>query len=192
MKKSKLFLGLAAICALGTIGGAFALTHIDKTTSGDAGAFDQAIYLNWASDSPTATLAAVEGLTNSAAQYRYLTVAPKSTKSVSGTVTLSFTLAASGATNHVNGLTIKIYNTASLANDSNVDDLIAAQNALKVTLDSSHLTGSTTFEVATSSAAHETEAYYAIETSWTGANDTDHPTYTLGGTLTIAQSFAAA
>lgn len=111
---------------------------------------------------------------------------------MAGTVTLNFTLAPTTAEKHLKGLTVKIYKTATLANDDNVATQIAAEGALKVTLDSSHLTGSTTFAVATSSAAHETEAYYAIETSWTGANDTDNPTYTLGGTLTIAQSFAAA
>ena len=44
---------------------------------------------------------------------------------------------------------------------------------------------------AISGAAHETIAYYAIAVNWSGAIDTDNPTYTLDASITISQAFVA-
>ena len=188
--KKKVLIGLMALCLAGSVGGVLALTSNAATQSGTTGAFDQAVYLYWTTDSSTLTLSDVNDLTAGTPKYRYLTVAPKSTKSVSGNVTLTFTLASGGANTHMEGLSIAVYKTESLATDGTVASLIDGVTAAP-TLNKTTLSGTTSFAVTTSSTAHETKAYYAIEVIWTGSNDASHPTYALGANLTIAQSFSA-
>lgn len=190
--KRKVLIGLMALCLAGSVGGVLALTRQQASGTGTTGAFDKAVYLYWGSKQDSVTLGAVENLTANTAQYKYLSVTPESSKTVSGTVTLSFTLAATNATNHLKGLTVSVYETASLADDDHVASLIDGVTPTPV-LDEDHLTGTATFSVtATNNAVNVTNKYYAIKVLWTGANDSAHTTYTLGGTVTIAQSFAAA
>ena len=190
--KSKVLIGLMAICLLGGVGSTLALTRSGAAATGQPGAFDQAVYLYWGHNASSAEITDVEDLQPSVAQYRYLEVSPQSTKSVSGNVTLTFTLAATAGNHHLQGLTISVYKTASLATNETVAGLIDGVTASPV-LNSSALTGSTSFAVATAEEAHETKAYYAIKIDWNGANDSTegHEEYTLSGSLTISQSFAA-
>ena len=188
--KLAVLVGLMALSAAGTVGGALALTRNSATGSGSAGSFDKAIYLYWGSESTTASLDDVNDLSAGDAQYRYLSVTPKSSKSVAGTVTLTFTLASGGANTHMEGLTVNVYKTDALANDSTVEAAISEKVASPV-LTKANLEGTTTFAVSAGEDVHETNAYYAIEVVWTGANDSEHPTYELGASLTISQSFAA-
>ena len=190
--KSKVLIGLMAVCLLGTVGSALALAKNDASATGTPGAFDKAVYLYWGHEATTAEIADVENLQPSTPQYRYLEVSPQSTKTVAGNVTLTFTLAQTAGEHHLQGLTISVYKTESLATDGTVAGLIEGKSAAPV-LNASNLSGQTSFAVAADAAAHETKAYYAIEISWSGANDQTegHEEYTMSGSLTIAQAFGA-
>lgn len=188
--KRTVLVGLMALSLLGGVGGALALTRNAASMGGTEGAYDQAIYLNWDSDSPTKSLAKVDDLVAGTPKWRYLQVTPKSTKTVEGTVTLTFTLRKSTGNYHIKGLTVSVYQTASLATDLTVDDLVDGVDATPV-LNESHLTGDATFDVDKDDNAHETPTYYAIRVFWNGDNDTAHPAYPLGGELNISQAFAA-
>ena len=189
-RKSKVLIGLMALCLVGGVASAVALTRTGATATGQPGAFDKAIYLYWGHNASEAEIDDVEDLQVNVPQYRYLEVSPQSTKSVAGNVTLTFTLAASTGNYHIQGLTVSVYKTASLADDDSVATLINGIVAEPV-LSASALTGTTSFAITADDAAHETKAYYAIAINWNGANDAEHPTYDMSGSLTIAQSFAA-
>ena len=188
--KSKVLVGLMALSLLGGVGSALALTRTGASATGQPGAFDKAIYLYWGHEASSAEVANVQNLQPLVAQYRYLEVSPQSTKTVAGNVTLTFTLAQTAGEHHLQGLTVSVYKTASLATDETVAGLIDGVSAAPV-LTASNLSGTTTFAVEAAENAHETKAYYAIAINWSGANDAEHETYTLSGSLTIAQSFAA-
>ena len=190
--KSKVLIGLMALCLLGGVGSTLALTRSGAAATGTPGAFDKAVYLYWGTEQSSVEIADVENLQPSVAQYRYLEVSPKSTKSVAGNVTLTFALAPTAGNHHLNGLTVSVYKTVSLATDETVAGLIDGVVAAPV-LTAANLSGTTSFAVAASENAHETKAYYAIAVSWDGANDPEegHEAYTLSGSLTIAQSFGA-
>ena len=177
-----------ALCLAGTAGGVFALTRNAATPSVTTGAFDKAVYLYWTTGNSSLSLSNITDLSAGAPQYRYLTVAPQTTKSVTGTVRLDFTLAAE-ASKHMKGLTVSVYETSALATDQTVEGLIDGVTAAPV-LTEANGTGYATFSVASSSTAHETPKYYAIEVVWSGSNDSEHTDYPLGATLTIAQSFS--
>lgn len=188
--KFKFLIGLMAFSLAGTVGGALALTRNSATGTGTPGAYDKAIYLYWGSEQTETSLSDMTNLSANTAQYRYLSVTPKSSKSVTGTVTLTFTLAGAGENTHMEGLTVSVFKTDSLAADSTVAGLIEGKTATPV-LDKTHLSGTATFTVSAGEAVHETNAYYAIQVVWTGAIDQQHPTYELGATVKISQSFAA-
>ena len=190
--KSKVLIGLMAVCLVGTVGSALALTKNGASAIGTPGAFDKAVYLYWGHEATTAEINDVSNLQPGNPQYRYLEVSPQSTKTVAGNVTLTFTLAQTSGNYHLQGLVISVYKTASLATDETVAGLINGVSAAPV-LNASNLTGTTSFAIAAGQEAHETKAYYAIEISWSGANDSTegHEEYTMSGSLSIAQSFAA-
>ena len=189
--KSKVLIGVMALGLLGTVGSALALTRSGASAAGNPGAFDQAIYLNWGTDETTVSISSVENLQPSVAQYRYLEVSPKSTKTVAGNVRLTFTLAASTGDYHIKGLSVSVYRTATLLNDSTVVAGIEGLVASPV-LQEGSLTGTANIAIEAGANAHETKAYYAIAIQWTGTNDSTHPEYTLSGDVTIAQAFIAA
>ena len=189
MKTSKvllLSLGMA-LCVGGGVGAAVAITRQQAGNTG-SGDFDKAISLCWGSKSSTVDLADMTTLSVGVAQYRYLAVTPESSKSVAGNVTLSFTLAPAAATNDIAGITVSVYKTASLATDADVESLISGVTAEPV-LTKAASTGSTSFAVAAGEATHETNAYYAIKVVYDGSQQETGKT--VGGSLTIAQSFAA-
>lgn len=189
--KSKILIGVMACCLVGGAGSALALSRSGVDATGTAGAFDSAVYLYWGHESSSTTIAPVEDLAAGATQYRGLTVSPKSSKSVAGNVQISFTLAATGATNHLKGLTVSVYTIDAAFDEEHVEEQIDEKVASPV-LDEGHLTGSVNLAIATNASVHETVGYYAIAVAWTGANDGEHPTYTLDATLTIAQAFTPA
>lgn len=186
--KNKALVGMMALCLVGGVSSAFALTGKAATATGTA-SLDKAIYLYWDTNSESKTIPACNELTTNVPVYRYLAVTSKSSKSVGGVVTLSFEMAVTSGDYHLNGVTISVYQTESLATDQTVDDLIDNVVAAPV-LDSAHLTGSTTFNVtATGNATNTTQAFYAIEVVYDG---TFVQNKTLGGSLTVTQSFAPA
>ena len=94
MKTTKvllLSLGMA-LCVGGGIGAAVAITRQAAGNTGSS-AFDKAVNLYWEAGEASTTLTDMESLSVNVPQYRYLTVSPKSSASVSGNVKLTFTLA---------------------------------------------------------------------------------------------------
>lgn len=190
--KGKVLVGVMALSLVGGVGSAFAaFTRTGANAAGRTGAFDEAVYLYWGHESTTATISNVENLSAGVAQYRGLTVSPKSTKSAAGNVQLSFELSATAGSHHVNGVTVSVYKIDAAFDAENVATQIGGKVAAPV-LDIDHLTGSTNLAVAASENVHETVGYYAIEIVWSGANDGEHPSYTMDGKITISQSFVEA
>jgi len=187
MGKKAILISAMVACVAGTVGSVFALTRVQAQAEGTSGAFDQAIYLYWDSEQDSKVVPAIEHLGINTPVYRYLTVSPKSTKSVSGNVTLTFTLEEKTGNFSLDGLTVDVYKTASLATDETVATLtegVVAEPALS----STKLTGTTKFAVAAAENAHETTAYYAIKVNYDG---TDLQGKVVGAKLTISQSFGA-
>ena len=189
--KSKILIGVMAIALVGGVGSAVALTRTGASGTGTPGAFDEAIYLYWGSESTSVSIADVEDLAADTAQYRGLTVTPKSSKSVAGNVRLTFTLAPTAGSHHIKGLTVSVYKIDAAFDAENVVTQIGEKVASPI-LDEDHLTGTTDLAVAASANVHETIGYYAIKVLWTGANDGTNPSYTLDADITISQSFIAA
>ena len=189
--KGKILIGVMAASLVGGVGSAFALARTNASAAGRQGAFDGAVYLYWGHESTTATIDNVEDLSAGVAQYRGLTVSPKSSKTVAGNVRLTFTLAASAGTHHVKGLSVSVYKIDEAFDAGTVVTQIGEKVASPV-LDEDHLTGTTDLAVVASENVHETVGYYAIKVLWTGANDGEHPTYDLDASITISQSFIAA
>ena len=201
MKKLKvilLSLGMA-LCAGGAIGTAFAAVSKTSATSTSEGAFDKAVVLYWDSETSTkpARLTDMETLQTDVAQYRHLIVSPKTSKSVSGTVTVHFVLetaAAAGKTAVLKGLTVKVYELSSEneITDDNYQSLVAS-GTLKCTITPASATtggeGNATFTVAAGDAVHETVKHYAIEVVYDGTKI--ESTEKLSGQLKISQAFAA-
>lgn len=188
MKKSKvllLSLGMA-LCVGGGVGAAVAITRQAAGNTGSS-AFDKAVNLYWEAGHTSTTLTDMESLSVNVPQYRYLTVSPKSSASVSGNVELGFTLAEATGTEKtavLTGLTVSVYKTASLATDATVDGLIDGVTPEPV-LTATTKTGTTSF--AAKAASADAVAYYAIKVVYDGSQiDADKQ---LGATLTIAQSF---
>ena len=190
--KSKVLIGLMALCLLGGVGSTLALTRSGASATGTPGAFDQAINLYWDEGAHSSvTIANVENLTAGSTQYRGLECAPISSKTVEGKVRLTFTLAASEGEHHIKGLTVSVYEIDSRFDAENVATQIAGKEAAPV-LNENNLTGIAEFDLDTHYEPHYSHAYYAIAVSWSGAIDTEHPTYTLDASVTITQSFVAA
>lgn len=190
--KGKILIGVMAVSLVGGVGSAFALTRTGASITGRQGAFDGAVYLYWGHESSTATISNVEDLSAGVAQYRGLEVSPKSSKSVSGNVRLTFTLAATEGNYHIKGLTVSVYKIDAAFDAGTVETQIAEKVASPV-LNESNLTGTTDLPVSTDpSAVHETVGHYAIKVVWTGANDGEHPLYTLDASITVSQSFIEA
>ena len=189
--KGKILIGVMAASLVGGVGSALALTRTGAAGAANPGAFDGAVYLYWGHESTTATIQNVEDLSAGVAQYRGLTVSPKSTKTVAGNVQLTFTLAATAGNHHVNGLSVSVYKIDAAFDAENVTTQISEKVAEPV-LDVDHLTGTTNLAVVASANAHETIGYYAIKVLWTGSNDGEHPTYDLDASITISQTFVAA
>ena len=189
--KSKILIGAMAVCLLGGVGSALALSRSGASGTGQSGAFDEAIYLYWGSESSTASISNVENLSAGVAQYRGLEVSPKSSKSVAGNVRLTFTLATTAGEHHIKGLTVNVYKINAAFDAETVATQIEGKVATPV-LNEEHLTGTTDLAVAASENVHETVGHYAIEISWTGANDAEHPSYTLDAGITISQAFVPA
>jgi len=187
-KKLKALIAMMSLCAVGTVGSALALTRTGAEVSGSAGKFDQAIYLYWGGTQTSVELDDCNDLTANVPVYRYLTVAPQSTKSVAGTVTVTFELDVASGDYHINGLTVNVYRTnVEAITGENVATYAVEVNRVLV-LNSSNDEGTNAFSVSADTAAHATTYYYAIEVVYDGTYVSGK---TLGGSLDISQSFGA-
>lgn len=189
--KKKALIGLMAVSLAGcVVGGALALTRNGATGNGVAPAFDGAVYLYWDDGVATsATLSDIDSIAINTPVYQKLVVSPRSTKSVSGQVNLTFTMTpADGCV--ATGLSVAIYDTGTTNPD--VSTPVAAEAActagtLRQTLDSS-APKVVSFSVATSDAVHTTVNNYVLKVVYAGGVG---PAETLGATVSIAQSFSA-
>ena len=189
MKKSKvllLSLGMA-LCVGGGVGAAVAITR-NAAGNGGEGDFDKIIALYWGNESSTATLDDMEELSVDVPQYRYLSVTPKSSKSVEGTVNVKFALTAAAADKDIAGITINVYKTEELADDDSVEDLIDGVTP-SATITKANPEGTASFTVSASTVMHVTNAYYAIKVVYDGSAQAESKT--LGGSLSITQEFGA-
>lgn len=193
--KGKVLIAIMAVCLVGAAGAgtAVALTRNGANGAGNTGKYDQAISLYWGHEETSVTISDVENLSAGVAQYRGLTVSPKSSKTVAGNVRLSFTLAATAGSHHIKGLSVSVYKIDAAFDAGTVATQIEGKVASPV-LNESNLTGTADLAVVASENVHETVGYYAIEVAWTGANDpaNGHEAYTLDASITISQSFIAA
>ena len=194
MMKKHILLGLMALCLAGGVGTTLAAVTVTPGSHEVTETFDQVIELNWGSGSSTASISPVEDLRAGEPQYRSLEVTPKSSKSVAGTVTLTFTISVDSGY-EATGLTLKVYKT---------DDLVASNSAASVYEDAidgltaspslagstTNVSGTTTFAVSASSGVHETNAYYVLKFETSGAPVGAGNEF--GADITISQSFAAA
>ena len=189
--KGKILIGVMACALVGGVGSAVALTRSGAGGTGQTGAFDQAVYLYWGSEQTSTSIANVENLAAGVAQYRGLTVSPKSTKTVAGNVQLTFTLTTSVGEHHVKGLTVSVYKIDEAFDAGTVETQIGGKEAQPV-LNEANMSGVTNGPITVNENVHETVGYYAIKVLWSGANDPEHGGYTLDATLTIAQAFSPA
>lgn len=194
MKKSKvllLSLGMA-LCVGGGVGAAVAITRNAAGNTG-SGVFDKVISLYWSEGVSTASLTDMEELTVDVPQYRYLEVTPESSKTVAGTVSVNFKLTAADSTKDIKGINISVYALDSALSDPD-DAAIAGAIGSKtaaLAINSSSTEGTTTFSVAVNEKEgfHKTNAYYGIKVVYDGSQQASGKT--LGGILTMTQSFAA-
>jgi len=194
-KKKTVLLAAMGVALLGVAGSALALTYKSATQT-KTGALDSAIYLYWGSGSTNATVSDVESLKAGTNQYRSLTVAPKSSKSVAGTVTVTYTFDVGDSieengvskTSSLKGLTFNVYETASeVTSPSSSDCAGTPATTLTIEDDNDH-TATTIFTISSGDAAHETAKYYVLEFSYSGVQMTDG--HAFGGGVIISQSFA--
>ena len=192
-KKLKALVAMMSLCAVGAVGSAFAAgewSRTSTTANPGAGNYDQAIYLYWDSGNNTQNVEGISDITTlsgGSTAYEYLTVAPKSTKTVAGTVTISFLLEASDGC-QVTGLSIGVYEVDAFPetrNDTTAAEKIDSEDAtLKCTITPSDYNKSTTFSV-TAGSAKVSPHYYIMAVSYAGGATK------LGGRVTISQDFGA-
>lgn len=194
MKLSKILilsLGMA-LCAGGAIGTAVAEISKAPATSNSSAVYDKAIYLYWGHESDTASLADMETLSTNVPQYRHLVVSPQSSKSVSGNVTVTFTLgtiAVQGKTAVSKGISVSVYEITPDNNftEETIASYISGDPECVVT--TAQPSGTAQFAIATSTEVHETVQHYAIKVVYDGSKMGDGEE--LSAKLTISQDFAA-
>ena len=185
--KRKALIGIMALCLLGSVGGAVALT----TTAANGAVknnVDSAVVFSWNQNS----IPSIESLKGGVRQYSYVGATVNSSKSVAGTVTVSFTLAAQDAnakTGVLTGLTVTIYQASVEITSENVATYAVAGNK-QFELDATHLTNNATFSVVAGDAAHATSSYFAIAFDYDGSPL--GASETLSGTITLNSAWANA
>ena len=195
-----LSLGMA-LCAAGGVGTALAAITRSGASKTSNVVYDQAIYLYWDSNSASKSIDDIAAVSNNVAQYRHLVVSPKSSATVAGNVTVSFTLSTAtttdGKTPVLNGLTVYVYEIASLASETtSAYEAAISAGTLKCTLvkatgDNHANEGSASFAIdGATGAAHETVKHYAIKVLWVDDSSIQE-SEKLSANLTITQDFGA-
>ena len=187
--KKKITLLVASLLCLGVgVGGVLAATmsgdHKQRNSQ-----FDQAVYLYWGTGESTVDIDDVEelGVGESNAQYRYLSCNPAGSSSVTGTVTLTFTI--SGETKDAKTYTLdglKVYVYAGVtAPESGAPDL--SEKELKATLDYDVEADRTkTVQLSVTNGAGSED--YCMKFVYDGSQKTGDE---WGGLMTISQAFGA-
>ena len=183
-KNQKILIGLMALGLLGGVGTTFALTRTAATQQTINGqATDGAVYLYWGTNEQnTSTVAEVKDLAANTAQYRCVTVAPKVSKTVTGKVSVTFTLSTTETT-ALPGLTIGIYSV-----DKYTTEASDVSGSALSTLDATTKTSYTaTFDVGGENNLTPTK-YYTLVFTWDGSAVSD-TNKSFGGSLKISQTF---
>lgn len=187
--KKKFTLLVASLLCLGVgVGGVLA-----ASLSGDhkqkASQFDQAVYLYWGAGESQVEIEDVEdlGVGETNAQYRYVSCNPAGSSTVTGKVTLTFTIAGEEAnekTYTLDGLKVYVYADVT-APTSGAPDL--SEKVLKATLDydvEADRTKTVQFDV-TNGVGSEN---YCMKFVYDGSQKTGDE---WGGLMTISQAFGA-
>ena len=186
-KRQKVLLGLMALGLVGGIGSAVALTRTAAEQKNTSLGTDKAVYLYW-DENTTAknSIAEVENLTANSTEYRYIVVAPKMSKTLEGTVSITFTLSVDSSRNQeLAGLTVDITENSSA--DKNGTAVVNGYTGSLNLTETGKNTATATFDVNGASDAAPTK-YYKIGFTWDGTSVSDGKTF--GGSLGISQSFA--
>ncbi len=176
-----------ALGLVGGIGSAVALTRTAAEQKSTSLGTDKAVYLYW-DENTTAknSIAEVTDLAANSTAYRYIVVAPKMSKTLEGTVSITFALSVDSSKNQdLTGLTVDIKE-----NSSADDNGTAVENGYSGTLNLSEEgknTATATFDVNGASDAAPTK-YYKFGFTWDGTSVASGKTF--GGSLKISQSFA--
>lgn len=183
MRKSKK--GLVVAMALSLLAGvgfvvADAVGGITRTPANTGVTYttDSACVLKWGSaltsDDNIAELKTLEP------EYLYFSVAPESSKSYTGTIEVTITLAA-GQNKVLTGVTLDVIHAAEAVTDASFDTLTVDQ------LGGTKLSGTYSFTVATSAATHTTTEYFGLKLEYDGTCMEG----SIGGTVAITAGFAA-
>lgn len=198
-KKRKALLAAMALCLCGSAVGVFAYTY-QVANASDQGNFDKAVYLYWGEGKTSETLANIDNLDTQKPEYRYLTVSPKTSASMKGTVTVNFALTDGDKkdekTYSLKNLVLSVYKTDTLLDDTTVEGwstagkTAAAEIEVNTDPDGKRTTEkSVSIEVGTREDNHEVVNYYLLKFERKASVSTS--TYFFGGNLTISQSFTA-
>ena len=192
--KGKVLIGLMALCLAGTAGAAFAALNYNETPANKSFTeqTDKAIYLDWDSGSKSG-ITAVNQLAAGQKDYRSLSVVTSKTSSVTGTVTVTFTLTPAtevvGKTATLSGLALRVHETESL------EDVTVENYAFDETdkTPSASVTGGTSAQsdsiaITLSSGASATKHYVLV---FAFSTPTMTESNIFSGHLTIAQSYSA-
>lgn len=194
LNKALLIMGMALSLG-GGIGAAVAGITANQATVTGEGNFDKAITLYWDEGSSSATLEDMTDLVVNQAAYRVLNVSSKSTKSVAGTVTLTFTLAAgtveAGKTASIADLSINVYSVEAGTTQAQAEALDYSALTPVATVNSTTTVDTAEIAITAAAAAQTVSHCYAIEVVYSGATILG-ANEVLAGNLTISQSFLAA
>ncbi len=195
-KHQKVLLGLMVLGLAGTVGTTFALTRKSATSSINGNGTDTAIYVTWGKNATT-DFAEVEDLEAKKPVYRYVVMQSNSSKSLAGTLSLTFTLnvgqqqeaTAADTDNYVlTGLTVDIYSVDSYQKTSFSTEGDNPTDTKLATLDAT--TDKTFTHDVTITASDSTQTinkYYTLVFTWDGTPVGDGNKF--GGYLAISQSF---
>ncbi len=194
-KHQKVLLGLMVLGLAGTVGTTFALTRKSATSSINGNGTDTAIYVTWGKNATT-DFAEVEDLEAKKPVYRYVVMQSNSSKSLAGTLSLTFTLnvgqqetAVADTNNYVlTGLTVDIYSVDTYQKTSFSTEGDNPTDTKLATLDAT--TTNTYQHDVTITASESTQTinkYYTLVFTWDGTPIGDGNTF--GGYLAISQSF---
>lgn len=194
-KHQKVLLGLMVLGLAGTVGTTFALTRKSATSSINGNGTDTAIYVTWG-ENATTDFAEVKDLEAKKPVYRYVVMQSNSSKSLAGTLSLTFALnvgqqeaTVADTTNYVlTGLTVDIYSVDAYEKTSFSTEGEGATDTKLATLDATENTTCTHDVTITASEAAQTiNKYYTLVFTWDGTPVGDGNTF--GGYLAISQSF---
>ena len=162
------------------------MSHVHGSTTYQ-NSVEEAIYLYWGSEKSEVAIPPINDLSTTNDVYRYVACESVASASLTGKVQVTFTIAdgydeLTEKTYSLEGLTVAIYRTSTLQNDSN-RDLSGATLLYTLNYNEEHLTHTAEFDVEEGGGA----SYYCLKFKYNG----DEPAtgHEWGGTMTISQQY---